>query len=289
LSLAAALGSPALADDEHAMPDEEIGDSIAMLLSSGAPTQYLFRGLPQSDRGFIWQANANLDVALYDSPQLQLIIPVGFWLSLHPGDKATSGRGPAAWYESRMSGGLALASPAFRADARFAVYSSPNGSFRDVYELLLTAELRDDVLWTTSDPEAVFRGFFPSLTLAQELEGARDGAGEGTFADLRLSPRLRLLSSASWTIEVALPVALGLSLNDYYELPTGTRGSRRAQSLGYASAAIAADIFPRFVARRLGLYAITPSLELLLPRAARDLPGVDTLELVARIDSSLRF
>ena len=42
-----------------------------MTMSSGAPNQYFFRGLLQSDKGFIWQSNSNLDVALYDSQELQ--------------------------------------------------------------------------------------------------------------------------------------------------------------------------------------------------------------------------
>ena len=57
-----------------------------MTMSSGAPTQYFFRGMLQSDQGFIWQANAELDVALYDSEELQFITPINFWFSLHPGD-----------------------------------------------------------------------------------------------------------------------------------------------------------------------------------------------------------
>ena len=110
-----------------------------MTMSSGAPNQYFFRGLLQSDQGFLWQSNSNLDVALYDSKEFKLIIPVGFWFSVHPGDKAKTGKGPAAWYESRLSGGIAAEGHGYRADLRLVVYSSPNGSFEDVYELLLQA------------------------------------------------------------------------------------------------------------------------------------------------------
>ena len=123
----------------------KLGESLRMTMSSGAPNQYFFRGLLQSDQGFIWQSNSNLDVALYDSKEFKLIIPVGFWFSVQPGDKATTGKGPAAWYQSRLSGGIAAQGEAYRADLRLVVYSSPNGSFEDIYELMLKVELFDDI------------------------------------------------------------------------------------------------------------------------------------------------
>ena len=67
------------------------------------------------------------------------------------------------------------------------VYSSPNGSFEDVYELLLKADFFDDV----SGPRASrtrFRGIFPSVTLAKELKGARDGRDRACSRSWRSRP-----------------------------------------------------------------------------------------------------
>ena len=61
------------------------------------------------------------------------------------------------------------------------VYSSLSGTFEDVYELMFKVGLFDDVVFARGDDAAFFRGFFPSLTLADELEGACDGRDSGTL------------------------------------------------------------------------------------------------------------
>ena len=261
-----------------------------MTMSSGAPNQYFFRGLLQSDHGFIWQSNSNLDVALYDSKAFRLMIPVGFWFSVHPGDKAKTGKGPAAWYESRLSGGLAAEGRGYRADLRLVVYSSPNGSFEDVYELMLKVDLFDDVVFAKGDDASFFRGFFPSITIADELKGARDGRDRGAFAEIAVAPRMRLWATKDVLIDAVIPVAVGLSLANYYQLVDFKDTKPTNHVLGYASAGLLFDIVPRFVPTRLGLYDILPSITVLLPTAAKDAqPHVNAVELVAKIDSMLRF
>ena len=204
-------------------------------MSSGAPNQYFFRGVLQSDKGFIWQSNSNLDVALYDAKEFKLIIPVGFWFSVQPGDKAKTGKGPAAWYESRLSGGIAAEGNGYRTDLRLVVYSSPNGSFEDVYELLLKVDLFDDVLFAKDSDTAFFRGFFPSITLANELKGARDGRDSGLFAEFALAPRARLLASKDVWIDAVVPLAIGLGLSKYYQLVDRGDTTPTDHVLGYAS------------------------------------------------------
>ena len=261
-----------------------------MTMSSGAPNQYFFRGLLQSDKGFIWQSNSNLDVALYDAKEFKLIIPVGFWFSVQPGDKAKTGKGPAAWYESRLSGGIAAEGNGYRADLRLVVYSSPNGSFEDVYELLLKVDLFDDVLFAKDSDTAFFRGFFPSITLANELKGARDGRDSGLFAEFALAPRARLLASKDVWIDAVVPLAIGLGLSKYYQLVDRGDTTPSNHVLGYASGGLLLDIEPRFVPARLGRCNVLPSLTVLLPTAAKDAqPHVDPVEFVAKIDSMLRF
>jgi hypothetical protein len=282
-------------DSKTEAGQEELGQSLHMRMTSGAPNQYFFRGLFQNDKGFIGQANANLDVALYDSKALKVMIPVGFWFSLHPGNQAKSGKGPAAWYESRLSSGLVLANDYFRADARLVVYSSPNGSFRDVYELDLVGELHDDAWWTRGNERALFRGIFPTLTLATEVKGARDGQGSGTFMELRAEPRVRLLANRDWIVEVATPAALGVSLHDYYQIWEVGHTTPTNHGLGYASIGALFDIAPLLIPRRLGLYNILPSLDLLFPTAYKDAAKspstspVQSVEIVAQIFSMLRF
>ncbi|MFT3927320.1 MAG: hypothetical protein QM778_32575 [Myxococcales bacterium] len=297
LSFALFGAAPLEAQDREAPPPAEtpkapegLGDSLRMTMSSGAPNQYFFRGILQSDKGFIWQSNSNLDVALYDSKEFKLIIPVGFWFSVHPGDKAKTGKGPAAWYESRLSGGIAAEGQGYRADLRLVVYSSPSGSFEDVYELMLKVDLFDDVVFAKESEKQGFRGFFPSITLANELKGARDGRDSGTYLELDVAPRARLLASKDVWIDAVLPLAIGLGLNKYYQFAEFGDTKPTNHVLGYASAGLLLDIVPRFVPARLGAYNILPSITALLPAATKDAqPGVRTVEVVAKIDSMLRF
>ena len=66
-----------------------------MTMSSGAPNQYFFRGLLQSDKGFLWQSNSNLDVALYDSKEFRLSFRLDSGLActqgIREGRKGTGG------------------------------------------------------------------------------------------------------------------------------------------------------------------------------------------------------
>ena len=266
--------------------EEEVGESLRMHMSSGAPNQYFFRGLLQSDKGFIWQSNSNLDVALYDTKQLRIITPVGFWFSVQPGDQAKHGRGPAAWYESRLSGGLALENDFFRTDARLIVYSSPNGSFRDVYELNLVGELRDDAWWVQGDEATGFRGVFP---VAHPRQRSQRRARRSRFGHLHGGPARsarRLLANPDLVVDVVLPAALGMSLHDYYQLSAAGSAGTQNHTLGYASAGVMLDIAALFLPRRLGHVSVLPSLEALLPKAAQDVPRVNSVEFVAQITLS---
>lgn len=283
---AAEVPEPSLHAD---IPTKEVGESLRMTMSSGAPNQYFFRGMLQSDKGFIWQSNSNLDVALYDSESFRFITPVGFWFSVHPGDQAESGRGPRAWYESRLGGGIAVEGPAYRADLRFIVYSSPNGTFHDVYELNLRMSLYDDVFWAAQNPSAVFRGLYPSIVVAQELKGARDGLDPGHFVQLGVAPRLRLFNSEAIAVDGAFPIAVGLG-HHYYQLVDHGASTPTDHVLGYISGSLLFDIALKFLPKNLGLCSTEPSVTLLLPTAAEGAqPRVNTTEFVFKIDGVLRF
>jgi hypothetical protein len=271
------------------IPTKEVGESLRMTMSSGAPNQYFFRGMLQSDKGFIWQSSANLDVALYDSESFRFITPVTFGFSLHLGDQAETGRGPRAWYESRLGGGIALEGPSYRADLRFVVYSSPNGTFHDVYELNLRLSLYDDVLWAPQNPNAVFRGLFPSVFVAQEVKGARDGVDPGLFVELGVAPRIRLFNSEAITIDGALPIAAGLG-HRYYQLVERGASAPTDHVLGYISGSLFFDVALKFLPKSLGLCNAEPSVTLLLPSAAKGAQDrVDSAEVVFKIDGVLRF
>ena len=64
---------------------EQLGESLRMTMSSGAPNQYFFRGLLQSDKGFSGSPTRIWTWPSMTPRRSRLIIPVGFWFSVHPG------------------------------------------------------------------------------------------------------------------------------------------------------------------------------------------------------------
>ncbi len=281
---------------------EDVGEAIHARLSSNSPTQYLFRGLLLKDKGAIGQASSELVVDLYESDSIRFGIPVGFWLSLHPGEKAGQlGRGPAAWYESRIDGGVQLEVNHLTLDGRLVVYSSPNGTFEDVYELRGIASYNDQALFAGDDVKAVFRGFFPQMTLASEAKGARDGGKSGTYAELAIAPRLHVLEGVALAADLAFPMRVGLSVSNYYEMRDKS-GAFKDHKLGFASVGGMLDIEARFVPRRLGLYNIHLSVDAILPVAQNEASAAslskaqlrtyknpDSVELVIAAETVLTF
>jgi len=272
---------------------ERVGDAIHATLASTSPNQYMFRGLVLKDKGPIGQASSDLVIDLYSSDSFRFGVPVGFWLSLHPGDKAgrAPGPGPAAWYESRIDGGLQLGISDLTLDGRFVVYSSPNGSFEDIYELRGAASYSDESLFVGDNKKAIFRGFFPKVTLAVEAKGARDGQDSGMYGELALAPRTHLLEGVALGIDFVLPMSLGMSLSKYYEFAETKGGPVKDHALGFASLGVLFDIEARFVPVRLGLYNIRLRADGVLPMAQRDayLSKTDTIEVVASAETVLRF
>ncbi len=271
---------------------EDAGEAIHARLTSTSPNQYLFRGLKLKDKGVIGQASSELVVDLYSSDTFRFGIPVGFWLSLHPGDKAGSvGPGPGAWFESRIDGGAQMQIYDLTLDGRLVVYSSPNGSFEDIYELRGIASYDDQVLFAGDSKKAIFRGIFPQATLATEAKGARDGAKSGTYAELAIAPRFHVLEGVALAADFSFPIRVGASLSHYYEVQTTASGKLEDQTLGFASFGGALDIDARFVPMRLGLYNVRLSLDAVLPVAQNEAVAnnTDTVELVFSAQTVLRF
>lgn len=270
---------------------QRLGESIDITMYGRVTNQYFFRGLLQADRGSMLQGAAEMKVALYDGKDTQFYTVGSFFLSLHPGDQVEGGNVPAAWYEARMMGGLGVTHLGFDVHAQFAAYSSPNGSFQDIYELNLWTRWRDDTHWAGRDDYKVFRGFFPELTLAGELSGARDGRDSGGYLGLGVSPRVRALYGALFAVDFVFPVSLGLSLSDYYQTSSGPNGRRENHGLGYVSLGATLDVESRWVPRRLGAWNWRPAFELVFPTASQDAvsPRTSTVEFVVRADTALSF
>lgn len=270
---------------------EEKGESIYVDLYGRLINQYYFRGLRQSAKGVGMQGGADMRVALYDEDEFKFQTIGGAFVSFHPGD-ARGGDGlMSKLLELRGFLGLGVLTPYMEVNGLFYVYASPNGSFEDVYELDLYGRFKDDVLWAGRDDDALFRGFFPQLTLAQEVSGARDGRDVGTYLELAMSPTLRMLHGAILGIDFVFPMSLGMSLNDYYQIPSRTTGKIQNDFLGYAAVGFLVDFDQRVLPERLGEWHGKIGMDALFPKAQKDgrVPHVDTAEFVVKGELALNF
>jgi len=188
---------------------------------------YHFRGLPQDEGDFgsiIWPY-ADLGIALgeNDGVLTTIAVNIGTWNSLHTGGAALGSDGPfrKLWYESDFYATLGLGFVrGTNVGITYTAYTSPNGSFSTVKELAFKLAV---------DDSAYFGGAAvrPYVLVAREFglseERVVAGAGQadggtafGTYMEIGVAPGLTMSR-----LSVAVPVKVGLSLDNYYEGFTG--------------------------------------------------------------------
>lgn len=177
-------------------------------------TQYFFRGLQQENQGVVAQPWVELGYDLYESTTgvRDLDLTFGLWNSLHDGP---TGGAEGPWFESDFSVDLASQlEERLYLGARYTAYTSPNDSFDNIQELAVHTRFDDRGLWF----ESIDSGLQPSALIAFEVNGQRDfGDDRGVYLELGVEPTFHLGPLGSLDVTLSLPVALGLSLGDYFE------------------------------------------------------------------------
>jgi hypothetical protein len=161
---------------------------------------YMFRGIRQHSGGTIAQPFADLGIAIADGVSAN----VGGWESIH--STAPNGN----WYEADYYGSVTFTAGKLKPGVLFTSYTSPADSFATVHELA-------GVLGV--DDSASAFPLSPKVILAFELSDAQadGGANKGTYLELGIRPGIKLAEK----LTLAIPVKTGLSVNKYYEGPTG--------------------------------------------------------------------
>ena len=204
LALAGVLATvaPALAQENASSGSE----AVAVVGGLDFASQYVFRGVRQNATGVV--ASPFVDVSAKvlsgDGPIKRVDVSAGFWNSLHSGDTGSGGPMGKPWYEARFSGALEFRlGGGVTVTPTYTAYTSPNGLFGTVQELAFKT--------------AITHKIAPYVVLAQELGavGADGGANKGTYVELGIGP--------SWPVAggkatIGIPVKVGLSANNYYEL-----------------------------------------------------------------------
>jgi len=182
-------------------PDPNAG-AITLTTAVDFPTVYFFRGIRQeSDPKLTTFAAGDVGISLFsgDGGLKSAAVNVGVWNSLHTGTAGSK----SSHYEEDFYASLALGfGGGITVTPTFTAYTSPNTSFGTVQEL--------------SFKVAHGSKFAPYGLVALEMKGQADGgAKKGTYGEFGVAPSWALGVGA---LSLAIPVKVGLSLKDYYEM-----------------------------------------------------------------------
>jgi hypothetical protein len=214
-------------------------------------TAYMLRGFRQDDSKLITSPRVDVGVAVYRGNGMLKSVTVGggMWNSLNPGDAGRNGASGELWYERRFNGtagvrfgsGLSIATT-------YTAYTSPNSMFTTVKETALSVGLDDHLLLHDSgiNPYALFAFELDTAPGVGQLDG---GFHAGRYLELGVDP-----GYVAKRVHFTVPVKVGLSLSDYYEL------GGEDHTFGFASLGATIAV-PLTRASRLGRLTVRGGIE----------------------------
>jgi hypothetical protein len=210
VGLSAAALSVCLSGTAAAQPAAGDPNPGAITLTGGldVPSVYMFRGLLQeTDPKLTLWPYVDIGVALAsgDGGLKSVGVNVGLWNSLMTGSSGLDGPSDGLHYEEDFYASLSLGfGGGVTVTPGYMALTSPNNMFATVKEFQLKVTKTHMLS--------------PYAFLAFELsdDGQADGgAKKGTYLELGVGPTFPLGTSK---VTLTIPVKLGLSLKDYYEL-----------------------------------------------------------------------
>jgi hypothetical protein len=212
LMIFAVLASPAFAQQASATSSER----VAIIGGIDFVNSYMFRGIRQDDTGPITWPHAELGLALHtgDRRLRRIAVNVGSWNSLNRGWTGSQGPSGKRWYESDVYTTLGLSfGQGVTLGSTYTTYTSPNDMFSTVKELAFKLAASDGAV----KPIAIIE---PYALIAFEVDtkpglGQADGGrNAGKYLEIGATPGFGVVRA----VRIAVPVTLGLSAGDYYEL-----------------------------------------------------------------------
>src|SRR5687767_7666166 len=193
-----------------------IGEPRAVAVTGGIDlgNRYVFRGIPQNATKIALWPFVDIDLRPYvgDGVFKHVGVRAGVWSSLHTGDTGADGPARSLRYETDYYAGVELGlGRGIEVGALFTAYTSPNDMFTTIKEVSVKVSVDErSTLGTTLAPYA-FAAF--ELDTAVGVGQADGGEKGGAYMEAGIAPGVRISR-----VELALPVRVGISLDDYYEL-----------------------------------------------------------------------
>ncbi len=175
---------------------------------------YMFRGVRQDDTGTITWPSAEVGLRLHaaDRGLTSARVRIGTFNSLHSGWAGADGPAGKRWYESDVYTALSLGfGHAMTLDTTYTAYRSPNKMFTTVKEIAAKATVNRSLRGRASlKPYALAAFELDTKPGIGQLDG---GFKAGRYLELGAAPSYSLRR-----VGVTVPVKVGLSLGNYYEL-----------------------------------------------------------------------
>ena len=172
------------------------GGNVSLSTGVDVVNDYYFRGIVQETGGFIAQPTLEGSITFGNAS-----LTGGTWSSLHSvGDEGFSGA-PKSFYETDFYIGVGASAGMVGVDVTYTAYMSPRGSWGTTKELAFGLSMDDGYV-------------SPYVTVAAELSGGADGYNTGSYLEFGIEPAAPL---ADAPVSLSFPVAIGMSLSDYYE------------------------------------------------------------------------
>ena len=253
--------TPPAAPAPEAKPAEEAKGPNTGRVSINAgvdwTTAYFFRGIKQETEDLILQPYGEVSFKLVENAGAltSLSLTPGIWNSIQTGPTSESpiASDPKVWYE--FDGYVRLSAVLWEdltTYALYTAYTSPSGAFGTVQEIAFGVGYNDAKLL---GPFALN----PSFLVAFELDGQADaGADKGIYAQIGIAPGYTFLADSPYPIAVSVPLAVGLSLSDYYEFGTGSD-----DTFGYFSGGVTATVPLAFIPPGFGKWLIKGGVQVL--------------------------
>jgi len=244
------------------------GGNISLSSGVDVVSDYYFRGIVQETGGFIAQPTLEGSLSVGNAS-----ITAGTWSSLHSvGDEGFSGA-PQSFYETDFYAGIGASAGMVGFDVTYTAYMSPRGSWGTTKELALGLSVDDGYI-------------SPYVTVAAELSGGADGYNTGNYLEFGIEPAAPL---ADAPVSLSFPVAIGMSLSDYYEYESAP-GVISDSGFGFLSAGAAIGI-PLTVPEQYGSWELGIGLTaLVLGEGAHAIDGGDSsTKLLATFGLSLGY
>ncbi len=279
----ATMAAPTLAQDG---PNT---GSVSTTLGVDVATGYWFRGMGQENQGVIIQPYVEVGFDLGTiGDDISVGGYVGTWNSYHEsaGASVTGGSG---WYESDVYAGLGFGIGDFSVDIAYVVLYAPDAGGIFAEEIDLGVGWDDSGFWADNG----FEGFAlaPYVLLAFETDGGSDaGTEEGIYLELGIEPTFEVIESQDFPVTLAVPVTLGLNIDNYYE-----DGAGNDDTFGFLSIGAVLSTPLSFIPAEYGSWTGSAGITLLILGDSTETisglfgTGADDVEVIASTGISMEY